>query len=43
MKPVIAKEVKEEILTKVKAGKPVSALSKAYGVSDKSIYRGTRL
>jgi hypothetical protein len=38
LKPVIAKEVKEEILTKVKAGEPVSGLSKAYGVSDKSIY-----
>lgn len=38
MKPVIAKEVKEEILAKVKAGEPVSVLSKAYGVSDKSIY-----
>jgi Mor family transcriptional regulator len=38
LEPVIAKEVKEEILTKVKAGEPVSGLSKAYGVSDKSIY-----
>ncbi len=37
-KPVIATEVKQEILTKVKAGEPVLALAKAYGVSDKSIY-----
>lgn len=38
MKNVVAKEVKEEILTKVKAGEPVSSLAKTYGVSDKSIY-----
>jgi len=38
LKPVVAKEVKEEILAKVKAGEPVSSLSKSYGVSDKSIY-----
>ena len=37
-KLIIAKEVKEEILAKVKAGEPVSTLAKAYGVSDKSIY-----
>jgi transposase-like protein len=34
----IAKEVKVEILTKVKAGEKVSELSKQYGVSDKTIY-----
>lgn len=38
MKNAIAQEVKEEILTKVKAGEPVSALAKQYGVSDKAIY-----
>jgi hypothetical protein len=38
LKPKIATEVKEEILVKVKAGESVSSLSKAYGVSDKSIY-----
>lgn len=37
-KPIIASEVKQEILAKVKAGEPVLALAKAYGVSDKSIY-----
>lgn len=34
----IAKEVREEILTKVKAGETVSSLAKLYGVSDKAIY-----
>ena len=38
MKNIVAKEVKEEILIKVKAGEAVSDLSKTYGVSDKSIY-----
>ena len=37
-KPVIATEVKQEILAKVKAGEPVLARAKSYGVSDKSIY-----
>ena len=37
-KPVIAHEVKEEILAKVKAGESVALLAKTYGVSDKSIY-----
>lgn len=36
--PGIAKEVKEEILTKVKAGERVVVLSKQYGVSEKTIY-----
>lgn len=41
-KKTIAKEVKEEILAKVKAGEPVSSLSKQYGVSDKAIYNWLR-
>lgn len=36
-KPV-AKEVKDEILEKVKAGEKVSTLSEQYGVSIKTIY-----
>lgn len=42
MKNAIAKEVKEEILSKVKSGEAVSALSKQYGVSDKTIYNWLR-
>ena len=38
MKNAIAVEVKEEILTKVKAGEAVSGLARQYGVSDKTIY-----
>ena len=38
MKSAIAKEVKEEILSKVKAGEAVASLSKAYGISDNTIY-----
>lgn len=38
----IAREVKTEILAKVKAGEKVVALSKQYGVSDKSIYNWLR-
>lgn len=38
LKATIAQEVKEEILSKVKSGEAVSALSKQYGVSDKAIY-----
>lgn len=34
----IAKEVKDEIIAKVKSGEKVSVLSKQYGVSDKAIY-----
>jgi len=34
----VSKEVKEEILLKVKAGEPVAALAKQYGISDKAIY-----
>lgn len=38
MKNAIAKEVKEEILAKVKAGEPVASLAEKYGVSTKTIY-----
>lgn len=38
MKPVINKEVKEEVLAKVKAGEVVSALAASYGLSVKTIY-----
>lgn len=38
MKTIIAAEVKQEILAKVKAGETVASLSQTYGVSDKSIY-----
>lgn len=39
---VIAKEVKEEILGKVKTGESVSSLSEKYGVSGKTIYNWLR-
>ena len=42
LKKTIAKEVKEEILGKVKSGESVSSLSKAYGVADKTIYNWLR-
>jgi len=35
----VPKEIKEEILGKVKSGQKVIALSSQYGVSDKTIYR----
>lgn len=38
----IAREVKVEILAKVKAGQKVVELSKQYGVSDKTIYNWLR-
>jgi len=38
----IAKEVKVEILAKVKSGQKVAELSKQYGVSDKTIYNWLR-
>ena len=38
MKNAIAKEVKEEVLAKVKSGEPVSSLSEKYGISTKTIY-----
>jgi len=38
LKKTIAKEVKDEILVKVKAGESVSSLSSQYGISGTSIY-----
>jgi len=35
---IIAKEIKDEILAKVKAGEKVLELARQYAVSDKSIY-----
>lgn len=34
----VSKEVKEEILSKVKSGEAVATLAKQYGISDKAIY-----
>jgi len=42
LKNAIAKEVKEEILSKVKTGEGVSSLSEKYGVSTKTIYNWLR-
>ena len=42
MKNAIAREVKEEILGKVKAGESVPSLSEKYGVSAKTIYNWLR-
>lgn len=39
---LIPKEIKDEILAKVKNGERVMALAKQYGVSDKSIYTWLR-
>ena len=38
LRSAIAKEVKEEILGKVKLGEPVTSLGKTYGISDNTIY-----
>lgn len=38
MKPVINKEVKEEILSKVKAGETAASVAQKYGISVKTIY-----
>ena len=35
---IIAKEIKQEILAKVKLGSKVVDLAKQYGVSDRSVY-----
>ena len=35
---IIAKEIKSEILSKVKSGEKVTDLARQYAVSDKSIY-----
>jgi len=42
LKNAIAKEVREEILAKVKGGESVSSLSEKYGVSTKTIYNWLR-
>lgn len=36
--PVIAKEVKDEILLRIKSGEKVVAVSKQYGISEKTVY-----
>lgn len=38
----IAKEIKEEILSKAKAGEKVSTLAEQYGISDRTIYAWLR-
>jgi len=38
----IAKEIKEEVLAKAKAGEKVSALADQYGISDRTIYAWLR-
>lgn len=38
----VSKEIKDEILTKVKSGTPVMELSKQYGVHFKTIYNWLR-
>jgi len=38
----IAKEIKEEVLAKAKAGEKVSALAEQYGISDRTIYAWLR-
>ena len=38
MKPKVNKEVKEEILAKVKAGEPANTVAEKYGISPKTIY-----
>jgi len=40
--PGVIKEIKAEIIAKVKAGEKVVELSRHYGVSDKSIYNWLR-
>jgi len=39
---VVAKEVKEEILAKIKNGEPVARVAPSYGVSSKTIYNWLR-
>lgn len=34
----VPKEIKEEILTKVRGGQKVAALANQYGISDKTVY-----
>jgi uncharacterized protein YjcR len=42
LKSAINKEVKEEVLAKVKAGEPVASLAEKYGISAKTIYNWLR-
>lgn len=42
IRKVIPKEIKDEILAKIKSGERVMVLAKQYGVSDKSIYTWLR-
>jgi transposase-like protein len=42
LKNAIAKEIKDEILSKVKAGETVGSLSEKYGISTKTIYNWLR-
>lgn len=39
----IAKEIREEILSKARKGESVATLAKQYGVSDKTIYNWLRI
>lgn len=43
MHRVIAKEIKDEILAKAKAGEKVLALADQYGISSKTIYTWLRM
>lgn len=38
MKSTVAKEVKEEILSKIKSGEPAAQVADKYGISAKTIY-----
>ena len=38
MKPVIAKEVKEEVLSKIKSGESAASVAQKFGISVKTIY-----
>ncbi|MBI3443475.1 transposase [Candidatus Woesebacteria bacterium] len=43
MKSSISKEVKDEILAKIKAGEKVPSVASQYGVSEKTIYYWLRM
>lgn len=43
MHRIIAKEIKDEVLAKAKAGEKVLALADQYGISSKTIYTWLRL
>ena len=38
MKAIVTKEVKEEILSKIKSGESATSVAQKYGVSPKTIY-----